>query len=139
MQDANTLFRVTMEHTTYRTGELTRWLPLRDYRQFARLFSPPMTSKWDNISHVISSQYRIAVLQRLSEGPATPSRIAEETDLGIAHISRALRTLRERELVDLLVSEDRRKGRVYGITETGAEIWTQIEDEGMADGIKPSG
>jgi DNA-binding transcriptional ArsR family regulator len=90
-----------------------------------------MTSDWDTISYVISSQYRVAVLRRLSEGPATPSQLATDAEMGIAHISRALGGLRERSLVELLVSEDRRKGRVYGITEEGEIIWDQIEKENL--------
>lgn len=90
-----------------------------------------MNSDWDDVSFVISSQYRIAVLQRLSDGPATPSRIADDADLGIAHISRALQGLRDRDLVELLVSEDRRKGRVYGVTERGSQAWEKIEAENM--------
>src|SRR6056297_2969254 len=86
-----------------------------------------MNSDWDDVSFVISSQYRIAVLRRLADGPATPSRIANDADLGIAHISRALQGLRDRDLVELLVSEDRRKGRVYGVTEKGSQVWDKIE------------
>lgn len=93
----------------------------------------PMPNTWDDVGFVIGSQYRVAVLHCLSEGPATPSQIAEETDFGIAHISRALQNLREWELVELLVSEDRRKGRVYGATETGTEIWKTIDEEEMTD------
>jgi hypothetical protein len=37
-----------------------------------------MNSDWDDVSFVISSQYRIAVLRRLADGPATPSRSASE-------------------------------------------------------------
>lgn len=90
-----------------------------------------MDTNWDDISFVISSRYRVAVLRRVSDGPATPSRIAGDSDLGIAHISRALRSLRERELVTLLVSEDRRKGRVYGITDKGGDVWEQIMEQNM--------
>lgn len=90
-----------------------------------------MNSDWDDVSFVISSQYRIAVLRRLADGPATPSRIANDADLGIAHISRALQGLRDRDLVELLVSEDRRKGRVYGVTEKGSGVWEKIEAENM--------
>ncbi|AQL44783.1 transcriptional regulator (plasmid) [Halorientalis sp. IM1011] len=91
-----------------------------------------MNPDWNEVSFVISSQYRVAVLRRLSEGPATPSQIATDADLGIAHISRALQGVRERDLVELLVSEDRRKGRVYGITEEGSQVWEQIESEELA-------
>ncbi|PSP85563.1 transcriptional regulator [Halobacteriales archaeon QS_6_64_34] len=86
---------------------------------------------WDDISYVISSRYRIATLRRLADGPATPSLIADETDLSIAHVSRALQELRDAELVTLLVSENRRKGRVYGITDEGLEVWETIEAENM--------
>jgi len=86
---------------------------------------------WDDVSYVISSRYRIATLRRLSQGPATPSLIADETDLSIAHVSRALQELRDNDLVTLLVSEDRRKGRVYGVTDEGLAVWETIEAENM--------
>jgi len=90
-----------------------------------------MNAEWDTISSVISSKYRIAVLNRLYEGPATPSLIATDTDHTIAHVSRALQELQEDGLVSLLVSEERRKGRVYGITEEGQQIFETIEAENM--------
>jgi len=91
-----------------------------------------MTDDWDAVSFVISSRYRIITLRRLSTGPATPSQIAQEASVGIPHVSRALQELRDRELVDLLVSDDRRKGRVYGLTEQGRGVWETIEAENMA-------
>jgi DNA-binding MarR family transcriptional regulator len=91
-----------------------------------------MTSEWDEISFVISSRYRIIALRRLAVGPATPSQIASDAEVGIAHVSRALQGLRERSLVDLLVSENRKKGRVYGLTDQGREVWETIEAENLA-------
>jgi DNA-binding MarR family transcriptional regulator len=90
-----------------------------------------MSNEWDMISFVIRSQYRVAVLERLVEGPATPSRIATDTDIAIAHVSRALSGLREREMVELLVSENQKKGRVYGITDRGEKVWHRLQREGM--------
>lgn len=90
-----------------------------------------MSSEWDEVGYVISSRYRVIALRRLSVGPATPSQIADDEDVGIAHVSRALQGLRERELVDLLVSDERKKGRVYGLTEAGREIWETIENENL--------
>jgi len=92
-----------------------------------------MTEEWDEIGFVISSRYRVAVLKRLAEGPATPSQLATDSGLAIAHISRALRGLRDRSLVELLVSEDRKKGRVYGVTEKGEEIWDQIQAKNLIE------
>jgi DNA-binding MarR family transcriptional regulator len=92
-----------------------------------------MSDDWDTISFVIRSQYRVNVLSRLVEGPATPSRIAADEDIAIAHVSRALSGLREdgRGMVELLVSEDQKKGRVYGITEKGESVWERLETENM--------
>lgn len=92
----------------------------------------PEGERWDRVSYVISSRYRVGTLQRLSDGPATPSHIADDTDYSIAHVSRALQELRDAGLVDLLVSEDRRKGRVYGVTESGLEVWDTIETQNLA-------
>lgn len=90
-----------------------------------------MSPDWDDLSFVISSQYRKAVLRRLADGPATPSQIATDTDMGIAHISRALQRLREKDLVELLVSDDRKKGRLYGLTGYGREVWDKMDAENM--------
>lgn len=90
-----------------------------------------MTVDWDEIGYVISSTYRVAVLQRLAEGPSTPTQIATDTDFPLAHISKALQDLRSRSFVELLVSEDRKKGRVYGITEEGEEAWRTIQAENL--------
>lgn len=91
------------------------------------------TDEWDQIGFIISSKYRTAVLEELMQGPSTPSSIASRTGLPITHISRALRTLRERSLVELLVSKDKKKGRIYGVTERGKQLWERIEAEGMVD------
>lgn len=90
-----------------------------------------MTDEWDDVSYVISSQYRIDALERLYVGPATPSLIATDTGHSIAHVSRALQELQSEELVTLLVSEGRRKGRVYGLTEQGDTVIETIQAENM--------
>ena len=91
-----------------------------------------MPDNWDEVSYVISSSYRVAVLQRLADSPATPSSIATDTERPITHVSRALQGLRDHGLVDLLVSEERQKGRVYGITDRGTAVWETIEAQNLA-------
>jgi DNA-binding MarR family transcriptional regulator len=86
---------------------------------------------WDEVSYVISSQYRVETMRRLSEGPTTPSEIASEASLSLSHVSRALQELSEQNLVTLKVSEDRAKGRVYGLTDRGGMIWDTIENQNM--------
>lgn len=90
-----------------------------------------MGSHWDEVSFVLASTYRVDVLERLMTGPSTPSQLAADTDHSISHISRSLKELREQGLVELLVSEERQKGRVYGLTERGNEIWDTIEAENL--------
>lgn len=87
-----------------------------------------MTDDWDLIGFVISSEYRKTVIHELSKGPSTPSRLADHTDTPMANISHALAELRERDVVEFLVDEDRQKGRVYGLTETGSELWKDLEE-----------
>ncbi|MWV65469.1 ArsR family transcriptional regulator [Halorubrum sp. JWXQ-INN 858] len=92
-----------------------------------------MSENWDDIGFVISSQYRVTVLSRLAMGPSTPSQIADDEGIDIAAVSHALTSLRDRGFVELLVPEDRRKGRVYGITDDGEAIWLTIENEGLLE------
>jgi len=92
-----------------------------------------MAEDWDQIGFVISSGYRVAVMRRLAEGPATPSQIAEDSNRSISHISRALQSLREHNLVDLLVPENRKKGRIYDLTDTGRSVWSRIQTENLVE------
>ncbi len=92
-----------------------------------------MRDEWDMAGYVISSDYRTSVLGRLADGPATPSQIADNADIAVTHVSRALKGLRERRLVTLHVSEERAKGRVYGIIDQGSKVWELIESQGLVD------
>jgi DNA-binding transcriptional ArsR family regulator len=87
------------------------------------------TSQADDLSFIISSQYRCAVVDALDEGAATPSTIAEEQSVGIAHVSRALQRMRERDLVELIVDEDRKKGRLYDLSADGAHLVEKFDAE----------
>lgn len=85
------------------------------------------TDRWDTISFVISSRYRVLVLDQLAQDPEIPSRITADEHVLIEHVSRALRELREQELVTLLVPDDQEKGRLYGLTERGERIWQRMQ------------
>ena len=81
---------------------------------------------WEDYGYVLASHYRVDVLEAL-DTPKIPSAIASEK-LRISHVSRALQKLRERGYVDLLVEEDRKKGRVYGRTALGDKMAAAIEE-----------
>lgn len=83
---------------------------------------------YDQLSFVVSSRYRTDVMLALMEQPRTPSELAEDTGDGIAHMSRALQTLKEKGLVELLVSESRQKSRFYGLTDEGRQIAENVEE-----------
>jgi DNA-binding MarR family transcriptional regulator len=77
----------------------------------------------------MNSGPREATLTQLTAGTSTPSQIAAASEMDVAHVSRALSDLRERSLVALLVSEDRKKGRIYRITDRGIEITNLIKEQ----------
>lgn len=77
---------------------------------------------WDRVGYVTASQYREIVLLELRERPQKPTDLATATDCDIANISRALTQLADEGVVDLLVSEDRKKGRIYGLTDAGERV-----------------
>jgi DNA-binding MarR family transcriptional regulator len=91
-----------------------------------------VTDEWDLAGYVESSQYRRAVVEQLRErDTAVPSTIAEATGYALPHVSRALSELRNREVVELLVSEDRHRGRVYALTDRGRAVGARLARNGV--------
>lgn len=88
-----------------------------------------MTGKRDDVRFVRATTYRRVLLKRLVTGPATPTQLVTETDYSLSYVSLGLGELREQGLIELLVSEDRKKGRVYGSTERGVAVWETIDAE----------
>lgn len=74
------------------------------------------------------------VLRRLAEGPAIPKQIREDTGQHYSRISEAVKTLRDRGLIDLIVPEDVKQGRIYELTGRGKEVLQFMENRGMLDG-----
>lgn len=74
------------------------------------------------------SKYRSTVMVHLSDGPATSSTIADDADVSIASISYELGNLHDADIVELLVDENTRKGRYYGLTEHGERIAELVEE-----------
>ncbi|WP_324758160.1 winged helix-turn-helix domain-containing protein [Haloarcula montana] len=88
---------------------------------------------FDNVSVVKSSSFRESAVRELAHGPATPSEIADGTPHDISHVSRALQEMRDAEIVELLVSEDRKKGRIYGLTDAGEAVSTFLDERSRDD------
>lgn len=94
-----------------------------------------MTENWDLAGYVRSSRYRVDTIRHLGEhGPSLPSEIAEAENHALSHVSRALAELREQCAVELLVPEERQRGRIYGLTETGRTVADDLlREDGTLD------
>jgi DNA-binding MarR family transcriptional regulator len=83
---------------------------------------------FDAVGYLLSSHFRVDVLRTLADAPATPAMVAEHFDGDIAHYSRAIKQLADRDLVELLVDEERKKGRIYGVTGRGERALAQLDE-----------
>ena len=84
-----------------------------------------MAEDWDAYGYVVSSEHRIAVMLQLSNSNLIPSKISDNTELPLPHVSNALSGLREQGLV-VCLTPDRTKGRVYSTTEKGEWLVDQL-------------
>jgi DNA-binding transcriptional ArsR family regulator len=66
-----------------------------------------------------AGEYRRRVVAQLQSAPQTPTELAAAEGMDLSHVSRALGELREHDAVTLLVPEETKKGRVYGLTDDG--------------------
>lgn len=87
----------------------------------------------EDAAFVVRSPHRIEVLGRLVQGNAIPAQIREETGQEYSRITEAVTSLRERGLVELLVPEETKRGRLYGVTERGQETWMYLQEQGMVE------
>lgn len=83
---------------------------------------------WSAVGYVLASDYRERVLAVLADAEATPVEIHERTGIEFGSVSTSLTGLREHGMVELLVPEERRKGRVYGTTEKGDRVHAEVRD-----------
>ena len=77
------------------------------------------------LSLLKSSDYRHKIIEAIGNDTLTPSEIAAKTKLRLNHVSMFLRELKENHLVKCL-NEDRRKGRLYELTELGKDAITKL-------------
>jgi DNA-binding HxlR family transcriptional regulator len=71
---------------------------------------------------LISGKFRILVLKNLEQGPKTPSQLANNLDINRASISRILRVLKEKKLVDW--TKQSAKTKLCYLTQEGKEAIT---------------
>jgi len=81
----------------------------------------------DKYGFVSSSSRRTSLLKVLNDDVLTPKKISEKTDVHLSHVSNVLSDLSEEGLV-VCVNPDRKRGRVYRLTELGEKIAQKVSE-----------
>lgn len=81
---------------------------------------------WELISFA-SGKTRKLCLELLINGPKKPIVIVKKSNIHMSHISRALRELEEKGLIECL-TPNLTKNRIYGITQMGKEVFNKIKE-----------
>lgn len=84
---------------------------------------------WSVLSEVKRSSYRRAALSYLYDigEPRTPTEIGKKIDVSMNHVSRALREMADRDLVNV-INPDAAYDRRYRITDRGRRVLTKIRE-----------
>lgn len=80
----------------------------------------------DALSYVKLSKHRMKVISSIGNKIKRPGEIAEDKDLVLSDVSRALRGLKEKNLV-ICLNENVDQGRLYQLTDKGKEVLKYIE------------
>lgn len=76
---------------------------------------------FEELGWVKASEYRQNVLKGVEEKPQTPKDLSQKTEYYLSHVSKTLNELAEHDMVEC-VTPDRKKGKLYRITDQGKEI-----------------
>ena len=79
-----------------------------------------MNTDIELINWVESGHYRISILKRLSNQPKNPSELAEICNINRASVSRILKDLKKKNLVDS--TKESAKNKLYFITSEGKRL-----------------
>jgi DNA-binding MarR family transcriptional regulator len=85
-----------------------------------------MVSKWELLSKVSASGYRVKVLEQLSKSPRTSKQLSKLANIKMSHISRTLKELEKLGLIKCLTPE-MRKSKFYSITSAGNRVLKNIK------------
>lgn len=80
---------------------------------------------WDDVSYVIASKTRKAVLLKL-ETPRTPTFLSKELNVNLANISRGLAELEDKGIV-VCLTPNQKVGKIYSLTKKGTDIIGRIQ------------
>lgn len=84
-----------------------------------------MVINWELKGYITASRYRVAIMQALSKEPKTPKTLEKELNIKFSHISRALKELSDKGVVECLTPA-LHKQKYYGLTRQGKDISKQL-------------
>lgn len=82
---------------------------------------------WELVSFVMASEMRFKVLLSLKDKVRTPTDLKKEFNAPISRVSAVLKELVKKGLVKNL-TPDRRKSKMYSITERGEKVLLEIHE-----------
>lgn len=82
--------------------------------------------RWELISFVKRSSQRKKILEVLNN-PSTPTEIAKKTNMYLTHVSRTLKELADKDLIECLTPKERVE-KYYKITRLGKGILNQVKE-----------
>ena len=85
-----------------------------------------MTSKYNDLGYVKISKHRKTVFLALKSGPKMPSEIVQESKMRMDDVSRALRAMNKKGLVEC-VNPEKKQGRLYQISALGKQVLGHIQ------------
>lgn len=78
------------------------------------------------LSYVRRSKHREKILLTLDNHILMPSDMSKKTNMRPTHVSRALKDLKEHNIVECL-NEEETRGRLFKITDKGEEVLEEIK------------
>ena len=74
------------------------------------------------------SSYRLKTLKALELGEKNPTQISKTTGIRVTHTSNVLRLFKDLGIA-VCINEEKRKNRIYRLTNLGYEIAKLVDDE----------
>lgn len=87
-----------------------------------------MIIMWETIGFIASSKYRESIFLELNLNRRTPKELSELTNIAMPNVTRALKELETKGLVEC-INPDFKRGRMYGSTELGLQVFDIIEKQ----------
>ena len=77
-------------------------------------------------AYVNISSYRSKAVKSLKNGEKTPTQLAIDSNIRVNHISKVLKELKDYEVAEC-INEEKRKNRIYRLTDVGHEIVEHLD------------